>query len=341
MEQAIVFPKEFERNFFRDLDRSFVGIWMLVFLIFNSTVFYMQSLPVKELTAEQVEKFTSAIYRVPLAKKPKRDVVRNTGSTIPQEIPVDVPDKVLPDKDKTLTVEDRRKAQEKRRAEQRAKAEEKRKAIADRFKIPTAPTVKGNRHNRGNISAIAMAGLQPGKMDGFKLDKSILGIATNANDIKTIKKARQGGVITEDIGEITIADMDAFFASSDFTEMLSEASLKLTRGAITTSAKKTSSAGRSQAAISQVILSNKNQVHYCYWTFKRRDSSLKGRIVVEITIAPIGEVIRVRFRNSNWERNPLRKDVEKCITNIIKQWRFEPIDNSEGNVTACATYIFE
>ena len=341
MEQAIVFPKEFERNFLRDLDRSFVSIWVLVFLIFNSTVFYMQSLPVKELTAEQVEKFTSAIYRVPLAKKPERDVVRNSGSTIPQEIPVDVPDKVLPDKDKTLTVDDHRKARDKRRAERLAKAEAKRKAIADRFKFLVTPTVKGNRHNRSDVSATAMVGLQAGKMDGLKLDKSVVVIATDASAIEIIKKARQGKIITEDISDITIADMDAFLAGSDLNEMLSEATLKLSPVAISTSTKKTSSSGRSQAAISQIILANKNQVHYCYWSFKRRDSSLKGRIVVEITIAPIGEVIRVRFRSSNWERNPLRKDVEKCITNIIKQWRFEPIDNSEGNVTARATFIFE
>ena len=66
-----------------------------------------------------------------------------------------------------------------------------------------------------------------------------------------------------------------------------------------------------------------------------------GQVQVEFTINPGGEVVRVRFRRSDWGRNPLQREVEKCIINIIQQWRFESIEEGEGNVTAGATFIFE
>ena len=61
----------------------------------------------------------------------------------------------------------------------------------------------------------------------------------------------------------------------------------------------------------------------------------------EFTIAPAGNVTRVRFRKSDWGRSPLKRDIERSIQNIIMQWRFDPIDEADGNVTAGATFIFE
>ena len=59
----MTFPKELERQFFRDADFTFVMIWFLTFAILNSLVLYLQTLPVRELTEEDIQKFNQAIER--------------------------------------------------------------------------------------------------------------------------------------------------------------------------------------------------------------------------------------------------------------------------------------
>ncbi|MDP8239763.1 MAG: AgmX/PglI C-terminal domain-containing protein [Candidatus Hatepunaea meridiana] len=98
---------------------------------------------------------------------------------------------------------------------------------------------------------------------------------------------------------------------------------------------------RSQKAISQVVLANKNTVQYCYWTYKKEDTNLKGKLSVEFTINSRGEVTAVKFSKSDWNDNPLQPKVEKCIKNVIMNWCFDPIDAEAGDVTAGASFIFE
>ncbi len=106
-------------------------------------------------------------------------------------------------------------------------------------------------------------------------------------------------------------------------------------------AAKEKAAHRSQEAISKVVLDNKDQIQYCYWTCKRQDTTLAGQVKVEFTINPAGKVTNVLFVKSKWGGNPLKDEVEKQIKKAIMQWRFEAIDTTKGDVTAGATFIFQ
>ncbi|MDP8228363.1 MAG: AgmX/PglI C-terminal domain-containing protein [Candidatus Electryoneaceae bacterium] len=97
---------------------------------------------------------------------------------------------------------------------------------------------------------------------------------------------------------------------------------------------------RSLEAINEVVQASKTKAKDCYRKIKRRDASLTGVVKIHFTINPAGDVIRVRYQQRNWSDSALGTEVEHCITNLIKTWRFAPIDENERNVTAPVSYIF-
>ncbi len=315
-------------------------IWFLTFAILNSLVLYLQTLPVRELTEEDIQKFNQAIFRVKVVKKAPEKVaaVEASGSSVAEAEAVEeeATVEVAP-----LSVEEKKALRTAAKVARAEKAAAARQAIANRIKILAGPTAKSRGSRRGRASARAAVGLSEGGGGGVDL-KGALAIVGGADAAGKVKAARGGGAVTGDIGDISLSDLRGFLANPDnLSAMLSEASIKLNRRAITARGKGSKKRQRSQTAISEIVMSNKNAVQYVYWTYKRRDSNLKGQVVVEFTIAPAGNVTRVRFRKSDWGRSPLKRDIERSIQNIIMQWRFDPIDEADGNVTAGATFIFE
>lgn len=339
MAQVMTFPRELERHFFRDANFTFILIWFITFLIFNSSVLYMQTLPVRELTQEEIQKFNQAIFRIKVEKEQPKKVAEVTGSA--QAAAEAAEEEEVAVEAAPLTAEEKKAARVASKAARAAKSEARRQAIANRIKILAGPTARGRSSRRGRASARAAVGLSEGGGGGVDL-KGALAIVGGADAAGKVKAARGGGAVSGDIGDISLSDLRGFLANPDnLSAMLNEASIKLNRRAITARGKGSKKRQRSQQAISQIVMTNKNAVQYCYWTYKRRDSNLKGQVVIEFTIAPAGNVTQVRFRKSEWGRSPLKRDVEKCIKNIITQWRFEPIAEADGNVTAGATFIFE
>ncbi|NQU06162.1 MAG: AgmX/PglI C-terminal domain-containing protein [Calditrichaeota bacterium] len=336
----MTFPKELERHFWRDADFTFLIIWFLTFAIINGTVGYMQTRPVRELTAEEIQKFNQAIFRIKVEQK-KVEVVADESSSGVADVSGE--EEVAEEATEVVqaSAEEKRAVRESKKAARAAKAASRREAIANRIKILGGPTARSRSSRRGGASARAAVGLSGGSGGGVDL-KNALAIVGGADAAAKVKSARGGGAASGDIGDISLGDLRGFLSNPDnLSAMLNEAPLKLNKRAITSRGKGSKKRQRSQKAITNVVTANKNAVQYCYWTYKRRDSNLKGQIVVEFTIAPAGEIKRVRFRKSDWGRNPLQKDVEKCIKNIIMQWRFDPIAESDGDVTAGATFIFE
>ena len=69
----------------------------------------------------------------------------------------------------------------------------------------------------------------------------------------------------------------------------------------------------------------------------RRNPSLTGKVVVRITVNFQGHVTYVEIVESTLSN----ERVERCIVTRIRQWKdFEPIDESEGDVTFRQIYLF-
>ncbi len=358
----MTFPREFEKNFWRDLDREFAGIVFGTALFALISVLWGASQPVKVITLEEAKKYTETIYRVKAAAPaPKVAQKTETKAIVQSEAPKE-------DERQTKREARREELQSKSsggggavvgakaertanaRAERAERQEARRAGISERVKILGGPTAKGGRRRGGAAAAreaIGLSGTDQGVGGGSAaLDiKQLTGMIGEAGTAEKVKKLRSSGVVGAGVGEgegggIAISELKAM-SSSDIDLMLNEAPIQVSRNAITAKGSGTKAKQRSQSAISDIVMQNKNQVQYCYWTLKRKDSSLKGKVVVEFTIAPSGEVVRVRFRESNWGGNASGADCEKCIENVITSWRFDSIGDSEGNVTAGATYIFE
>lgn len=342
MAQAMAFPRELERNFFRDMDREFFTIFIVLFILCNSITLYFAGQPPKEFSAEEVKKYTEALYRVKVTTAPKieRKAKQESSASEAAKVEEEKVEEAPKGEVRQQTAEEKAAKVEAERAARQERQEKRRAAIAEKVKIIAGPTARGVGRRRGGAAAAREAiGLSGGAMEGLDV-KGMVGMVGDAGTAEKVKKLRGGGAVAGDVGDIDIAELKALSAS-DLNLMLSEAPVQVSRSAITAKGSGTKAKQRSQNAISDIVLQNKNQVQYCYWTLKRRDSSLKGRVVVEFTIAPSGEVVRVRFRESNWGGNALGAEAEKCIDNVISSWHFEPIGEGEGNVTAGATYIFE
>lgn len=341
MAQAITFPPEFERHFFRDLDRNFFTIWLVTFVLSNALALYFAGQPPRQLTADQVKKFTEALYRVK-ATPPPRIAKEKAKSTAVEEAKVEEKAEETPvTTAKPQTAEDKAVKVAAERAARKEKQERHRQAIANKVKVVAGATVKGGLRRGGAAAASAAIGLEGGaSMEGFDITKTI-GMVSDAGTAGKVKKLRGAGAVSADVGDIDIAELKALSAE-DLNLMLKEAAVQINRSAITAKGSGSKAKQRSQDAISNVVLQNQNQVKYCYWVLKRRDSSLKGKVVVEFTVAPSGEVMRVNFRReSNWGGNALGEECQRCIENVIKSWHFDAIGASEGNVTFGATFFFE
>ena len=94
---------------------------------------------------------------------------------------------------------------------------------------------------------------------------------------------------------------------------------------------------RSPEAIQEVLLAHVPAIRYCYERELKRNPTLKGKLVVRITVGPDG-----RVKSASIFSSTLNNDrVERCILTRIRLWRdFKPIDASEGDVTFRQTYTF-
>ena len=332
--QVMTFPHEFERNFFRDLDREYATILLLNFIVFAIFSAIMMGQEVKEMTAEEVARFAQSLYQVKVTRPV--EVAKAAGKAA-EEVAAPKEEAAPVEEARPVTEVDKAAAVAAAKASRAARQEASRAALANRIAILAGPTAKGGRARGARASAGTVGLTESG---GITDMKEMIGMVGDVGMAGKVSKARGGGAIGGDIGTISLDALRAMSAG-DLELMLNQAPVQLNRSTITAKGKGTKAAQRSQTAISGVVLQNKNQVQYCYWTYKRRDSGLKGRVVVEFTIAPTGEVLKVRFRESNWGGSRLGGEVERCIESILMQWHFDPIPESEGNVTAGATYIFE
>ena len=350
MAQVMTFPKEFERHFFRDFDRYFSLILWITIIVFYSLAFYLQGLPPKQLSEQDIIDFQNVIYRIkptPVVKDREKIVDTSTGvdeKEKPEEIIIDDEPEVVTD-EKPVTEVAKVEKRQKQKVDRQAKQERKREKAAQLRKktVLASTTAVGGRQRAGGTDAAAKKiGIKSGSLKGSNVQKAA-GFVSGAQAQETMKKLEHKGAVIADAGDdIQIASFEDM-TSADQELMFQEAPLQLNENAITSTSRKGSkSAKRSRSAISTIVQKNKSQIQYCMYIYKKRDSSLNGRVVVEFTIDYSGRVSRVKInrRQTDWNGNKLGEEVERCIVNTISSWHFDPIDRKEGSFLAGATYIF-
>jgi hypothetical protein len=93
---------------------------------------------------------------------------------------------------------------------------------------------------------------------------------------------------------------------------------------------------RSEDELSRVINKHNKAIEYCYKKETRNNPNLKGDLEVEFTIEYNGRVKAVRIVRSS----VYNKNIEKCISDRIRGWRFKEIDQQDGDVKVRQKYLF-
>jgi TonB family protein len=81
---------------------------------------------------------------------------------------------------------------------------------------------------------------------------------------------------------------------------------------------------RERETIQRVVRQHRREIiKYCYEKELQTTPGLEGRVVVEFTIAPSGEVVAALVDQSTLGN----AEVENCMQNKIRHWTFPPVDD--------------
>lgn len=93
---------------------------------------------------------------------------------------------------------------------------------------------------------------------------------------------------------------------------------------------------RTPESVLQIASSYKASITHCYNKSLKSNLNLRGRVVVEFTIAANGKISEAKAISSTL--NDPEAGLEECVTNMIKNWRFPPIP--EGSTTVVYPFVF-
>lgn len=145
------------------------------------------------------------------------------------------------------------------------------------------------------------------------------------------RKGSQRTVATEDLrASFTPIDQAAITAVAKNTELENVSLSVLTGGGKKASARKAEN-------VAQVIHSHNRAIQDCYKQALKKESDLRGKVVVRIMIAPGGGVENVQILQSTIQYEPMLQ----CMVNRIQRWSdFGDSDPSIGTIGYRQTYVF-
>lgn len=333
------FPKEFERNFWETLDVRYYSIFLVTFILFYGFAFYV-SMQDWSLSEDQIQAMKNRaiqkIYQTELIE-PEEDTETDDdvgGGT--EDVAEDEPEEVS-EKGKERVEESQSQRAERRQRTQEdlaARSRQMQQEVGSQGILAIATSAGGA--GAGNVAysdvLSDLAGGAGGVGDIGEIVEGTTGIrAAGAPGERT--RAAKGSGFRQDGDGTGIDDMIAGSGVSDGTSsfkrrgkiQLASENVKLTGGA----------GKRDSESITASINQQKASVEYCYQKRAKINPNLKGRIDLEVEIAPDGKVRRARVLSSKLGD----KKLDNCIVRAVKRWRFGAVDNA-GIVKVRLPFIF-
>ncbi len=318
-QQLAGFPKELNQHLSDTLDRDYTAILVITTLIVFPLMWYFQSLPPREMTAEELEELISVIYRV----EPQPEIVQ-----VVQERPEEQARarQVTEEEVVEQTVEERQARREQRNQERQQRFQQMREAAMSRGIFAQAGAIQaaGGGRSRGGGRTLGGGGYSGGLGD-------LSGMASGT-EVDAVERIRGGGAVTAGAGDIDFSEM-----SMEEVELFLEQSTVEVEDVPQTRGSGASSASRDPSVILQMVQDESRSLRDCYNTQKRQDPNLQGRVVVRYTIMGDGSVSRIQIRNAQWSNRSLGSRVESCVQRRVQRWRF---DAANGDVTTEFSLVF-
>ena len=334
-----VFPKEFERNIFEELDKRFYIIllcsWIFTYTvgIILGTREYAEDALQDEIRKRYLKEFYEAEIIEPVIAEEEEEA----GPGIGEEIEEKVDERAERDRGRSDEARGQSAAE---RAAARRSAAAARSAARRRMEAQIAGSgilgvlSAGGGGGSGDavVDVLGSAGGGVGDLDAVLSSVGGLATASSAGQRSRLG-SRGGGRAT---GSADVTDLIQGVGSVGSASIGRKGSIKLAIGDASVSGKGSKAANRASDEILRVINSHTEAINYCYKREAKLNPNLKGTVTVQFVIAFDGRVRDVRI-TSNSTNN---KQLEACIKNKMRLWRFKAIDRREGNVTTKTKFIF-
>lgn len=329
------FPKEFERSFWETFDRRYYSILAITFVVCYSFALFMtyQDWSLSEAQINALKKRAiEKVYDVEIlqaAEQPEEEapVVKSSAAS---EEPAEVSEKGKERVEESQAQKQERRTRSQGGREQRARQLQREVASQGILAIATSAGGSG----AGNVAySDVLRGLAEGGGgvgDIGEVVEGTSGIRTAGGSGERTRAAKGSGYRTDGSG----TGIDDLISGGGVSEgsgferrgeiKLASENVKLTAGA----------GSRDPESITSSINQQSASIEYCFKKSAKINPSLRGRIDLEIEIAPDGKVTSVNTINSTFGDNRL----DACIVRAIKRWRFGPVDT--GTVRIRVPFIF-
>lgn len=312
--RIIRFPAEFEKSFWKGLDRRIVGIFIMNFAVIYGFLIMEATRP-KSTVSGQLD--TRLLTRLTNVLRIDSKWLEEVGVTELSTEPIS-----------SRRVATSRVANQGRRPS----IETARKAAENRFRHASE-----NASRRGFLAIVGMDQGTDGKYAGFDFSARALTMDHGRIDLRDVADAqdkRQIDMSANRAGEVkNIADLVSINDGETIVSVRASESGHELVGLGKTSFSGTTVEASSASAIQSTVDQNAAAVVSCYQKELKRHPDLKGRLSVQIRINPAGLVKGVTV-----VQNTVNADMAACIQNKIRGWRFP--SGRKNMVTVNQTFVF-
>lgn len=324
--RLVAFPKEFQKDFWKSLDKRIISIFFITLVLFYGPLLYLASQPKKPPSATmstrllkklgQVMKVDPKLLEdVTKPKEVEKDDSKSSSSAVTAQAGIKA----------RGSAADRgaRAAAAKAAAAGRAAAAAK--AAMGRGVLAVAGAVGGS--GSGRYAAVDFSGSSMG-LDNVLGQLGSIGDADGGSG-KTVLGA--GGTVGGGGGGIE--DLTAALGGSGNVSVVGGTAGSGLIGVGRASVSGGGGGGASAADIQSVIDQNAAAVNSCYTRELKKNPDLKGKLTVQIKINPMGRVAGVSVVT-----NTVGNEVAQCVQSKIRSWKFP--QGKKGMITVNQTFVF-
>lgn len=317
--RIVAFPKEFQKDFWKSLDKRIISIFIASLILLYGPLLYMAAQPKPPAATAIDNRLLKKLGNVMKVDpklleeidKPKEEEKTDENATATATV-----------KAPTGNVGKADKAAQAKAAAQ-ARAGKAAKAAAGRGVLAVAGATGGSG---GKYAAVDFSGSSTG-LDNVLGQLGGIGDATGAAGEKSVLGA--GGTVGGGAG---IDELTTELSGTGGVSVIGGAAGS---GLIGVGKASVSGGGGNVSAgdIQGVIDQNAAAVNSCYTKELKKDPSLKGKLSVQIKINPAGKVAGVTVSS-----NSVGSAVAQCVQNKIRGWSFPR--GKKGMITVNQTFVF-
>ncbi len=352
------FPKEYERNFSETLDKRFLLIWMITFVVhFSIALYFAINPPVTSFERSDIDRIQKQFATLVLEKEIEKAAVE------PETSPLE---NLTSEKTSTYA-----KGQSKGKSGSRSgsgTAQGGNISLASSTDSPdiwstsgTGKRLSSREQISKEVSSKGLLGLLTGSCSNTKGEEisDVLGEAAgsqgdldkalgNLEGLKKSGKSSNGSAGNQGDGRLTrkgtratesggIDELIAGKGKVKSTEIQRTGNIVVEQVSEIADERGIKSESRNSDKVSEVINRHNSSIQYCYQRELKQNPDLKGKLVVRFTITTEGKVGDVKVLSSTLNS----PGIERCVISRIKRWDdFGAIDPSKGEATFRQVYTF-